>query len=102
MLDTRIRAKGRRTAAARFSNAVSGYCARLLLNDRPADFISDRVDVGFRDGRMEDSEVVAKQLIPMQMIVCASPLYAKKHGVPRQVDDLAQHRCINFRNASDA
>lgn len=72
----------------------------LLLNDRPADFISDRVDVGFRDGRMEDSEVVAKQLIPMQMIVCASPLYAKKHGVPRQVDDLAQHRCINFRNAS--
>jgi len=26
---------------------------------------------------MEDSEVVAKQLIPTQMIVCASPLYAK-------------------------
>src|SRR6185437_1588748 len=35
----------------------------LLLNDRPADFTADRVDVSFRDGRMEDSGIVARQLI---------------------------------------
>ncbi len=34
----------------------------LLLNDRPADFTADRVDVSFRDGRMEDSGIVARQL----------------------------------------
>ena len=45
----------------------------LLLNDRPADFISDRVDVGLHEGRMEDSEAAEKQLIPMPMMVCASP-----------------------------
>jgi LysR family transcriptional regulator, regulator for bpeEF and oprC len=72
----------------------------LLLNDRPADFTADRIDVSFRDGRMEDSEIVARQLIPMQMIVCASPAYARKHGLPRHVDELADHRCINFRTAS--
>nr|WP_246797996.1 LysR family transcriptional regulator [Burkholderia perseverans] len=72
----------------------------LLLDDRPADFIAARVDVGFRDGRMEDSEVVAKKLIPMQMIVCGSPLYAKQYGLPRCIDELAQHRCINFRSTS--
>ncbi|MFM0292478.1 LysR family transcriptional regulator [Paraburkholderia sp. RL17-383-BIF-A] len=74
----------------------------LLLNDRPADadFTTDRVDVSFRDGRMEDSGIVARQLIPMQMIVCASPAYARIHGLPRHVDELADHRCINFRTAS--
>ena len=74
----------------------------LLLNDRPADadFTADRVDVSFRDGRMEDSGIIARQLIPMQMIVCASPAYARIHGLPRHVGELANHRCINFRTAS--
>jgi DNA-binding transcriptional LysR family regulator len=72
----------------------------LLLNDSPANFTIDRVDVAFRDGRMEDSQVVAKQLIPMRMFVCASPDYARMHGLPRSVDELAGHRCINLRMAS--
>jgi DNA-binding transcriptional LysR family regulator len=72
----------------------------LLLNDRPADFSADRIDVAFRDGRMEDSAIVARRLIPMQMIVCASPSYAQRYGLPRHVDELAQHRCINLRTAS--
>ncbi|WP_341316352.1 LysR substrate-binding domain-containing protein [Paraburkholderia sp. IMGN_8] len=72
----------------------------LLLNDRPADFAADRIDVSFRDGRMEDSGIVARQLIPMQMLVCASPAYARIHGLPRHVDELAGHRCINVRTAS--
>ncbi len=72
----------------------------LLLDDQPADFTADRIDVSFREGRMEDSEIVARQLIPMQMIVCASPSYARVHGLPRDIDELADHRCINFRTAS--
>ena len=72
----------------------------LLLNDRPADFTADRIDVSFRDGRMEDSGIVARQLIPMQMVVCGSPTYARLHGLPRHIDELARHRCINFRAAT--
>lgn len=72
----------------------------LLLNDQPADFTADRIDVSFREGRMEDSEIVARQLIPMQMVVCASPAYARIHGLPRHVDELANHSCINLRAAS--
>ncbi|MDS1139401.1 LysR substrate-binding domain-containing protein [Pusillimonas sp. SM2304] len=72
----------------------------LVLDDRPADFTADRIDVSFRDGRMEDCDIVARQLIPMQMIVCASPAYAQAKGLPRQIDDLARHHCINFRTAS--
>jgi DNA-binding transcriptional LysR family regulator len=72
----------------------------LRLDERPADLASDSIDVAFRDGRLDDSQVVAKQLIPMRLLVVASPAYAREHGLPRQVDELAAHRCINLRLAS--
>lgn len=72
----------------------------LILDDRPTDFTSDRIDVAFRNGRMDDGQIVAKKLVPMQMLVCASPDYARRHGLPRSVDQLADHTCVNFRFAS--
>jgi DNA-binding transcriptional LysR family regulator len=71
----------------------------LLLDERPADFTTDRIDVAFRNGRIEDSSIVAKQLIPMQMALCASPSYIDAHGLPGTLDDLCRHACINLRLA---
>jgi DNA-binding transcriptional LysR family regulator len=71
----------------------------LLLDDRTPDFTADRIDVAFRDGHLDDSQVIAKQLIPMPMLVCASPAYRRAHGLPSQVEDLPGHSCINFRTA---
>lgn len=72
----------------------------LLLSDAPADFTSDRVDVAFRDGRMEDSQIIAKQIVPMQMFLCAAPSYVRGRGMPTSVEALAEHECISFRAAS--
>jgi len=72
----------------------------LLLSDKPTDFISDRVDLAFRNGRMEDADIIAKQIIPMQMLVCASRDYQQAHGLPETLEDLPRHRCVNFRLAS--
>ncbi|MHA6205632.1 LysR substrate-binding domain-containing protein [Dyella soli] len=83
-----------------FRTRYPGISIDLLLEDRAMDFFADRVDVAFRNGILEDSQVIAKQLIPMPMVVCASPAYLSTHGMPRQVEDLAGHTCINFRMAS--
>ncbi|MCD0502355.1 LysR family transcriptional regulator [Bordetella petrii] len=94
---------GRKVVAPLLGDFQARYpdiSVELLLDDGPTDFAVDRVDVSFRNGRMEDSQVIAKQLIPMQMFLCASPAYAAAHGLPRDIDDLANHRCINFRLAS--
>jgi DNA-binding transcriptional LysR family regulator len=74
-----------------------GIGIELLLDERAPDLAVDRVDVAFRDGRLDDSQVIAKQLIPMQMMVCASPEYARRHGLPTSVDELKAHACINRR-----
>jgi len=72
----------------------------LLLDDHTADFTTDQIDVSFRNGRLEDSQVIARQLIPMQMVVCASPAYVAVHGLPTNTAELADHQCLNFRMAS--
>jgi len=72
----------------------------LLLEERSLDLAADRIDVAFRDGVLEDSDVIAKHLIPMQLLVCAAPEYVALHGLPDSVDDLARHACIGQRQAS--
>ncbi len=80
-----------------FSKAYPDIAVDLLLDDRPADFAAEQIDVAFRDGCIEDSSIIAKQLIPMQMVLCASRAYAQERGLPSTLDDLAQHECINLR-----
>ncbi|HXP00257.1 MAG TPA: LysR family transcriptional regulator [Luteibacter sp.] len=84
----------------RFRDVYPDIAIDLVLDDRPVDFTADRVDVAFRNGRMEDSQVIARQVIPMQMFVCASPEYLRAHGAIERIDDLAAHRGIHFRLAS--
>jgi DNA-binding transcriptional LysR family regulator len=69
----------------------------VLLSDRVPDFVEDRLDIAFRDGQLADSGVIAKRLIPQQIVVCASPDYARRRSLPTTVDGLASHACINRR-----
>jgi DNA-binding transcriptional LysR family regulator len=80
-----------------FHAAYPDILLDLVLEDGPVDFIADRIDVSFRNGRMDDGQVVARQLIPMQMLVCAAPEYVRAHGLPSTIDELKEHRCVNLR-----
>jgi DNA-binding transcriptional LysR family regulator len=94
---------GRKVVAPLLDSFVKTYpdiAIDLLLDDRPTDFASEQIDVAFRNGRIEDSCIIAKQLIPMQMALCAAPSYVARHGLPETLDDLAHHECINFRFSS--
>ena len=81
----------------KFMTAYPDITMELLLDDRPTDFVSEQVDVAFRDGRIEDSSIIAKQLIPMEMVLCASRAYMEKRGLPDTLEDLDEHDCINLR-----
>jgi len=94
---------GRKVVAPLLSDFREQYPEIILdfiLDDAPADFTAGRIDVAFRNGRMDQNHVIAKQLIPMEMLVCASPEYIAEHGLPQSIPELLEHRCINFRFAS--
>lgn len=83
-----------------FREANPNISIDLSLDDGPTDFTTDRVDVSFRNGRMEDSQVIAKKVIPMQMMLCASPGYGARHGLPGCIEELSDHSAVNFRLSS--
>ena len=82
-----------------FSKRYPGITLDLSFDDRFADLVDDQVEVAIRNGRLNDRNIVARQLAPMQLIVCRSRQYFKHHRKPETPDDLAEHRCINFRLA---
>lgn len=86
---------------------IEAFCARhpdiepdVQLDDRIGDWVQDRVDVGFRAGSPPAEGVIARQLLPLQLVVCAAPGYIARHGAPLSIDELARHRCSGFRHPS--
>ncbi len=70
----------------------------VVLDDRLGNWVEDRVDVGFRIGRSPAEGVIGRRLIPLQLIICASPAYLKQHGAPASLQELTAHRCSVFRS----
>lgn len=67
------------------------------FNDRIVDMIDSGVDVAIRSGDLADSRLMSRALRPFGMLLCASPAYLEKHGVPTCPKDLDNHRAIRFR-----
>ena len=66
------------------------------LNDRPVDLIREGVDCVIRGGLTVDDSLVARPLVQMDQITCASPDYLRAHGIPQSLDDLSGHRMIEY------
>ncbi|WP_322014143.1 LysR family transcriptional regulator [Paraburkholderia sp. J12] len=71
-----------------------------MFDDRFTDLVTDRADVGFRAGPPPSAGSIARRLLPIQLIVCASKDYIARHGAPQTIDELAQHRCTGYRRAN--
>ncbi|HEY5803932.1 MAG TPA: LysR family transcriptional regulator [Lysobacter sp.] len=66
----------------------------LNLNDQMVDLVSSGFDLAIRIGELADSNLVARRLAPNRRVLCASPDYLRRHGVPRTPQDLAVHDCV--------
>jgi DNA-binding transcriptional LysR family regulator len=72
-----------------------------VVTDEPLNIIEARIDLAIRIGALPDSQLVARRLAEHRRIVCASPAYAKRHGVPASPDELAAHTALRFALAPD-
>ncbi len=73
----------------------------LDLNDRRIDLIAEGVDVAVRIGRLADSTLIARRLFEARTVVCASPEYLERRGIPKTPDELAKHDCLVYSNLPD-
>lgn len=67
----------------------------LVLEDRHVDLVREGIDVAIRiTGEAPDSGLVYRRLAPNRQVICASPEYIARRGLPRLPSDLASHDCI--------
>jgi len=88
---------GRRQVAP----VISGFCqcypevdVRLELSDNPIDLVEHGFDLSLRFGIPPDSRLIARKIITCKRLLCASPAYLARAGVPLHPRDLLQHSCI--------
>ncbi|AST33674.2 LysR family transcriptional regulator [Ralstonia solanacearum] len=66
------------------------------LTDRVVDLVREGYDLGIRIGGAIDPNFVAIRLASNKRVVCGTPAYFARHGVPHTLDDLSRHNCLAF------
>ncbi|MCO5399055.1 LysR family transcriptional regulator [Ralstonia soli] len=84
---------------ADFAKAHPRLHVAMELEDRQADTRHERYDVAIRVARLGDSALIARRLAVSRRIVCCSPAYAERAGLPADLDELHHHACLSYSNA---
>src|SRR5215470_18752877 len=90
---------GRRYLAplvAPFLDAHPEIAIDLVLEDKLADDTRDAFDVAIRIAPRTDSSLSARRLADSAHVVCGTPDYFEREGVPETPDDLRHHRCLIY------
>jgi len=68
--------------------------ADLLFVDRVVNIVEEGLDVAVRIGHLSDSLLVAVPAGQVRRVICASPQYFRRYGIPRSLEDIRKHRCV--------
>lgn len=91
--------------------AVADYAADfpqvtvdITLSDRVVELIDEGFDVAIRasPSGLKSSSLIARPLVTAHIVLCAAPEYLRRHGVPKSVADLANHKFVHYAGASAA
>jgi DNA-binding transcriptional LysR family regulator len=88
---------GRRYVGPILSDFLARYpkvTAELLLVDRMTNLVEEGIDVAVRIGRLPDSSLVAIRVGTVRRVLCASPDYLRRAGVPRTPQEVRAHACL--------
>ncbi|QRF68216.1 LysR family transcriptional regulator [Ponticoccus alexandrii] len=93
---------GRRLIAPQVPGFLAEYpevSVRLRLTDRKVDLTTEGLDLAFFLGQPEDSNLRIRKIADVPRVLCASPDYIARRGMPADGDALLadKHECINLR-----
>jgi DNA-binding transcriptional LysR family regulator len=66
----------------------------LILQSSPGDLIDDGIDLAIYLGPLDDTSMFARKLASSTLMVCGSPDYFARQGIPETPEDLTGHSCL--------
>jgi DNA-binding transcriptional LysR family regulator len=84
-------------AIAKFGAQYPELQVQLTLDDRFIDPIAEGYDVTIRIAPPETSpSLICQEIAPAPRVLCTSPDYLAKHGVPKAPHELTKHSCLHY------
>jgi DNA-binding transcriptional LysR family regulator len=80
-----------------FSKMHTQVRVSLSLGDfsfRPADFVDEGFDLAIRIADIRDSTVLARRITTLKSLLCASPDFIARSGMPASVAELPNYSCL--------
>lgn len=68
----------------------------VTLSNRVVDLVGEGYDLAIRIAALPSSTLISKRLASTRLVLCASPQYLEKHGVPRRPEELVDHMLIAY------
>ena len=72
----------------------------LTMTDRMIDLVEDGFDLAVRNMSVPDSSLVTRRVASYRFVVCGSPDYFARHGVPTTPADLVDHNCLVYSRSA--
>jgi len=66
----------------------------LKASDRRVELYEEGFDVAVRIRQLPDSELKARRLGALRVVVYGAPAYFARHGRPKHPDELVRHQCV--------
>jgi DNA-binding transcriptional LysR family regulator len=73
----------------------------LELEDRLIDLVASGFDVAVRISRLKDSSLIARKIVTIRHVICASPEYLRRRGRPKLPEDLHDHTTLRYSYVDD-
>jgi len=87
-------------AIADFLQQYPKVSAELVLTNRLVNLAEEGFDLAIRQTDKPAPNLVARTIAPQHYVVCASPAYLKREGVPKSPQELVKHNCLFYAQQS--
>ncbi|MBB6521830.1 LysR family transcriptional regulator [Pseudoteredinibacter isoporae] len=82
---------------------VCGYLSRypkvsidIQISNHAVNLVEERVDLAIRITNQLDPNIIARKFGDLRSVICVSEAYLKQRGLPKDIEQLEQHNCINY------
>jgi DNA-binding transcriptional LysR family regulator len=83
-------------AVADFMGLYPELKIQLVLSDEQVDPVQGGYDVTLRIADLESSSLIARKIVAIDRVICASPSYLDQHGMPKYPRDLRSHALLTY------
>jgi DNA-binding transcriptional LysR family regulator len=86
---------------ARFLSTFPDAQLEVHTAEAPVDIVAKGFDAGIGPRDWAAADMIAVRVTgPMKVVVVGAPTYFARRRAPRTADDLAHHRCVQYRRAA--